>query len=82
MKKGMPLVYLAGVGVFVFFLYALVNIGMDVSELIANHRGTLANVLDVGLRFLNENKSMLAVTAAVMVVAKFFAKAPGPARLE
>jgi hypothetical protein len=81
MKKEMPtLLFLVGLGLLLFFLYAVFTIGMDLRETIATNRSTMANLSDAGLRFLSDNKIILAGAAAVLVVVKLFIGAPGPAR--
>ncbi len=80
-KHEMPtLLFLIGIGLLLLFLYAVFSIGMDLREMIATNRSTMANLSDAGLRFLIENKFILAVAAAVLVVVKLFAGTPGPAR--
>lgn len=81
MKKGMPLVYLAGLCLLVFFLYALLNLGHDLGDTITANRNTIGRALDAGIGFVSNNKTMLAFAAAVLVLARIFGSFPGPARL-
>jgi hypothetical protein len=80
-RKEMPtLLFLVGMGLLLFFLYAAFSIGMDLRETIATNRSTVASFSGAGLRFLDDNKVILGVAAAILVVVKLFAGAPGPAR--
>ncbi len=81
MKKEMPtLLFLVGIGLLLLFFYAVFTIGMDLREAVATNRSTVANLSGAGLRFLSDNKIILAGAAAVLVIVKLFAGAPGPAR--
>jgi hypothetical protein len=80
-KQEMPtLLFLVGIGLLLLFLYAVVTIGMDLRETIATNRSTMANLSDAGLRFLIDNKIILAGAAAVLLIVKLFASSPGPVR--
>jgi len=80
-RKEMPtLLFLVSIGLLLFFLYAVFSIGMDLHQTIATNRSNVSNLSTAALRFLDDNKVMLAVAAAILVVVKLFAGAPGPAR--
>ena len=81
MKKQMPmLLILVGIGLLVFFLYAVFTVGMDLRDTVSANRGTVASLSDAALRFFSDNKIFLAIAAAVVVVVKLFMSSPGPAR--
>lgn len=81
MKKEMPtLLFLVGLGLLLLFLYAVFTVGMDLRQTIVTNRSTMANLSDAVLRFLDDNKIILGGAAAVLVIVKLFARAPGPAR--
>jgi hypothetical protein len=80
-KQEMPtLLFLVAIGLLLFFIYAVFAIGMDLRETIATNRSTMSNLSDAGLRFLIDNKFILAGAAVVLVIVKLFAGSPGPAR--
>ena len=81
MKKEMPTVmFLVGIGLLVFFLYAVFSVGMDLRETIATNRSTVGILSDAVLRFISDNRIILAVAAGVLVIVKLFSSSPGPAR--
>lgn len=80
-KQEMPtLLFLVAIGLLLFFLYAVFSIVMDLRETIATNRSTISNLSTAGLRFLSDNKLILAGAAAILVVVKIFVGSPGPAR--
>ncbi len=81
MKKEMPtLLFLVGIGLLVFFLYAVFSVGMDIRTTIATNRSTVATLSDAALRFISDNKIILAIAAGVLIILKLFSSSPGPAR--
>jgi len=79
MKKQMPiLLYLVGLGLLLFLLYAVASLGYDA---IALHRSNVSTVVDSALRFLGDNKFFVLVGVAVLAVLRFFVRTPRQARM-
>jgi hypothetical protein len=79
MKKEMPiLLFLVGLGLLLFFIYAAVSIGFDA---VAFHRSNMSALVDSVLGFLGDNKIILSVAVAVLVVVRLFVRTPRQARM-
>jgi hypothetical protein len=79
MKKEMPiLLFLVGLGLLLFFVYAAVSLGFDAVSL---HRGNISTLVDSALGFLTNNKIIVLVAVAVLVVVRLFVRTPRQARM-
>ena len=81
MKREMPtLMFVIGMGLLLFFVYAAFAIGLDVRNVIATHRSNMSAVVDAGVRFVVDNRIILAGAAAVLILVKLLSGSTGPAR--
>lgn len=79
MKKEMPiLLFLVGLGLLLFFVYAAVTLGFDAISL---HRNNVPTLLDSALGFVADNKLMVLGAVAVLVVVRLFMRTPRQARM-
>jgi len=80
-KEEMPtMLFLVGLGLLLFFIYAVFSIGMDVHQTISANRSTVSLFADSCLRFVSDNKLVFGLAAAVLVVLKLFVGTPRTAR--
>lgn len=80
-KKEMPTVlFLVALGLLLFFLYAVFSVGMNLHDTISANRSTVSLFADSCVRFVSDNKLILALAAAIVVVVKMFLGSPRAAR--
>ena len=80
-KREMPTaLFLVGLGLLLFFIYAVFTIGMNVHQTISANQSTVALFVDSCMRFVSDNKLVLALAAAILVVVKLFIGTPRAAR--
>ncbi len=80
-KTQMPTaLFLVALGLLLFFIYAVFTIGMNVHETISANQSTVSLFVDSCLRFVSDNKLVLALAAAIVVVVKLFIGTPRAAR--
>jgi hypothetical protein len=80
-KREMPTaLFLVGLGLLLFFIYAVFTIGMNVHETISANQSTVGLFIDSCMRFVSDNKLVLALAAAILVVVKLFVGSPRAAR--
>ena len=81
MKKEMPtLLFLVGIGLLLFFIYAVFSVTMDLRETVSANRSTVSLFVDSCARFVSNNRVVLAVAAAIVIVVKLLVGAPRTAR--
>jgi len=80
-KKEMPtMLFLVGLGLLLFFIYAVFTVGLNVHQTISANRSTVALFADSCLQFVSDNKLIFALAAAIVVVVKLFVGTPRAAR--
>ena len=80
-KREMPTaLFLVGLGLLLFFIYAVFTIGMNVHQTISANQSTVGLFVDSCMRFVSDNKLVLALAAAILVVVKLFIGTPRAAR--
>jgi uncharacterized membrane protein (UPF0136 family) len=80
-KRGMPTaLFLVAFGLLLFFIYALVSVGVDFHLMVASNRSNAALFADSVMRFVSDNKYVFAGAAAVLIIIKIFSKPPRTVR--
>ena len=80
-KKEMPTVlFLVALGLLLFFIYAVFAVSMNLHETISANQSTVSMFTNSCLRFVSDNKLILALAAAVVIVVKLFVGSPRAAR--
>ncbi len=72
--------YVVGIGLLLFFIYAAISVGWTAKNALAVHRSDLANFGAAVVSFLVRNIDIVTVAVTVLIIARLFARAPGPLR--
>lgn len=80
-NKEMPtMLFLVGLGLLLFFIYAALVIGMNLHTTLAANRSTVSLFVNSCLQFVSDNRLILAVAAAILIVVRLFVRSPRAAR--